>query len=90
MVRLLYRTCPWKSNALPSHPFTVCLQVHLKDDSLLSSDDNLAVFLIVLWVLEVAFQVNTSFEISGAEVELERDHTCDMPGGQHHRRNDSG
>ena len=61
LVRLLHGACPWKNNALPWHP--LCLQLHLDDDSLLSYDDNLAVFLIALWVLEVTFQANTSFGI---------------------------
>ena len=89
LVWLLHRTCPRESNALPSHPPTVRLQVHLKDDSLLSSDDNLAVLWTALWVLEETFQANTSFRISRALAEYERDHTCDMTDGQHHRRNDS-
>ena len=61
LVRLLYTACPRKSNALPSHPLTVRSQLHLEDDSLLSSDDDLAVLLIALWVLEVTFHANTNF-----------------------------
>ena len=52
LVCLLHGNCPRKSNALPSHPLTISLQLHLEDDSLLPFDDNLAVFLIALWVLE--------------------------------------
>ena len=57
---LLHGACPRKSDALPSHPLTVRLQLHLKDDSLLSSDDNFAVLLMALWILEVTFQANTT------------------------------
>ena len=60
LVRLLHGACPCKRNPLPSHPLTICSQLHLEDDSLLSSDDNLAVLLIALWVLEVTFHANTN------------------------------
>ena len=67
LVRLFHGACPRKNNALPSHP--LCSQLHLDDDSLLSSDDNLAVLLIAFWVLEVTFQANTSFGVSGGQAE---------------------
>ena len=63
LVCLLHRTCPWESNSLPSHQLTVRLQLHLEDNSLLSSDDDLAVLLIALWVLEVTFQANTNVRL---------------------------
>ena len=67
LVLLLHRTCPWESNALPSlisDPFTHRLQVHLKDDPLLSSDNYFAVLMATFWVLEETFQPNTGLSIS--------------------------
>ena len=92
LIRLLHRTCPRESNALPSHisnPYTVRLQVYLKDDSLLSSDNDFTVSFPTFWVLEETFQANTRLGISGTQAEYERDHTCDMTDEQRHRINDS-
>src|SRR5260370_10859408 len=92
LIRRFHRGCSWKSNALPPHvsdPSIVRLQVHLKDDSLLTSYSNFAVLSLSFWVLQDAIQANTSFGISRAQTELERDHTCDTTGEQHYRRNGS-
>jgi len=58
LVRLIHGTCPWESNALPPHisePSTDRLQAHIKYDSILSSDNNFAVFLVSFWALEDTF-----------------------------------